>query len=99
MGVLRNDRPRLTIRTMERTTYCVRRERRSGSATTTSSRRRNNGAPTVENMARFARLEGFGEPAIEVRALPVDRTLRPYVELHEETLTDKSTQLVAVVIA
>lgn len=32
MGVLRNDRPRLTIKTMERTTYCVRRERRSGSS-------------------------------------------------------------------
>lgn len=59
-------------------------------------------AELVEKLALaadYARMNGQGEPAIEARQLPVDRQLRPRVELYEETLSDKSTQLVAVVIA
>lgn len=46
----------------------------------------------------FARINNHGTPAVEFKTLPVDRTLRPVVALYEETLSDKSTQLVAVVI-
>jgi hypothetical protein len=53
----------------------------------------------LQEAALFARLNDYTKPAIEARALPVDRTLRPSVEVYLETLSDKSTQLVAVVLA
>lgn len=53
----------------------------------------------LQDVAHYARIAGNGSPAIESRALRVDRTLTPHIAVYEETLSDRSTQLVAVVLA
>lgn len=49
----------------------------------------------IDGIARRERLTA----AVEARALPVDRTLRPHFEIYEETLSDGRKALVAVVVA